>query len=142
MHRIIAVFERVITYLLLTAGMVFILYQAAELWWELIMSIVRRAEEKGLEFAPSYNQKVVALFFSVLLALEILETVRLFDKSHEFKIRIILLVCLIAISRKILLLDAHEGNPLSELGLAALVLSFSVSYYLVSRRDGHEKKET
>ncbi|MES1219608.1 MAG: phosphate-starvation-inducible PsiE family protein, partial [Bacteroidota bacterium] len=41
-----------------------------------------------------------------------------FDKAHEIKIRIIIIVCLIAVSRKVLVMDTHKSDPLSDLAIA------------------------
>jgi len=141
MEKILNYFERYISYFLLTAGMIFIIFQSLELAWELGRGIFTRIDERGLAYAPDYTKNGVALFFNVLLAMEILETIRVFGKSHETKIRIILIVCLIAISRKILVLDTHEINPMADVGLATLVLAFSIGYYLVSRK-GVDKADT
>ncbi|MGF6928032.1 uncharacterized membrane protein (DUF373 family) [Chitinophaga sp. W2I13] len=81
------------------------------------------------------------LFFNILLALEILETVKVFEKSHEVKIRIILMICMIAVSRKILMLDIFEGNPMSEIVLAALMVGLSGGYYLINKKPSVRSEE-
>ncbi|MES1226990.1 MAG: phosphate-starvation-inducible PsiE family protein, partial [Bacteroidota bacterium] len=58
-----------------------------------------------------------------------------FDKAHEIKIRIIIIVCLIAVSRKVLVMDTHKSDPLSDLAIAALILAFSLSYFLVKKNE-------
>ena len=134
MEKISFQFDRFITYLLLIVGMVLISVQTITLIWEMGKSIYYRFGEAGLAYAPEYGKTVVVLFFNVLLALEILETVKVSSSSHDVKIRIILLVCLIAISRKVLMLDLGHPEPLVEIALAALVLAFSISYFLVTRK--------
>jgi len=141
MLKLSAHFERVISYILLAAGMVFICFQTLELLWELSKSIFARLQESGLNYNPEYSKNGVVLFFNVLLALEILETIKVFEKSHEIKIRIILIVCLIAVSRKILLLDTHESDPTAELALAALIIAFSLGYYLVNKQHPPTKSQ-
>lgn len=141
MLKLSAHFERVISYILLAAGMVFICFQTLELLWELSKSIFARLQESGLNYNPEYSKNGVVLFFNVLLALEILETIKVFEKSHEIKIRIILIVCLIAVSRKILLLDTHESDPTAEFALAALIIAFSLGYYLVNKQHPPTKSQ-
>jgi uncharacterized membrane protein (DUF373 family) len=97
-----------------------------------------RISHSGLDYTQAYGKNLFVIFFNILLALEILETVRVFDKDHDVKIRIILLVCIIAVSRKILTLDMNHVDSNSELALAGLVGALSAGYYLVSR--SHEKK--
>lgn len=134
-------FDRVISYILLSLGMFFICFQTLELVWEVGKGFVNRFEAGvALDYAPEYFKNVIVLFFNILLLLEILETIKVFDKSHEIKIKVILIVCLIAVSRKILLMDTHESNPAAEFAVAALILAFSISYFLVTRY-GKEKGE-
>ena len=134
MEKITHKFDRIITSLLLIVGMVLITVQTISLIWELGSTIYRRFGEAGLGYAPEYGKSVVVLFFNVLLALEILETVKISSSAHDVKIRVILLVCLIAISRKVLMLDLGHPEPIVELALAAMVIAFAFSYYLVTHK--------
>jgi len=134
MEKISHKFDRIITSLLLIVGMILITVQTISLIWELGSTIYLRFGEAGLGYAPEYGKTVVVLFFNVLLALEILETVKISSSAHDVKIRVILLVCLIAISRKVLMLDLGHPEPMVELALAALVIAFAFSYYLVTRK--------
>ena len=134
MEKITHRFDRVITSIMLVIGMILITIQTISLIWELGRTIYNRFGEAGLAYAPEYSKGVVILFFNVLLALEILETVKVSSSAHDVKIRIILLVCLIAISRKILMLDLGHPEPLVELALAAMVVAFSLGYFLVTRK--------
>ena len=132
-------FDRIITSILLGIGMILITVQTITLIWELGKTIYYRFTEAGLAYAPEYGRSVIILFFNVLLALEIMETVKVSSSAHDVKIRIILLVCLIAVSRKVLMLDLGHPEPIVELALAALVIAFAFSYYLVTRRPGQKK---
>lgn len=136
-------FDKFISSILLVFGMVFIAYQVVQLIWNTVDSFAKRFREAGLEYAPEYGKTIAILFFNILLLMEIVQTVRVFSHSHIVKVRIILIVCLIAVSRKILALGEHSGDPMSELAIAALILSLSVGYFLVSRytKDPAEKSE-
>ena len=134
MEKISHRFDRIITSVLLAVGMILITVQTISLIWELVSKIYLRFGEAGLGYAPEYGKSIVVLFFNVLLALEILETVKISSSAHDVKIRVILLVCLIAISRKVLMLDLGHPEPMVELALAALVIAFAFSYYLVTRK--------
>ncbi len=139
-------FEKLISSILLVFGMLFIAYQVIQLVWNTVISFAKRFKEAGLEYAPEYGQTIAILFFNILLLMEIVQTIKVFDHSHIIKVRIIMIVCLIAVSRKILALGEKTIDPLSELALAALILSLSAGYFLVSRYvkdpvDEHEMKE-
>lgn len=139
-------FERLISSILLVFGMLFIAYQVIQLIWNTVVSFAKRFREAGLEYAPEYGQTIGILFFNILLLMEIVQTIKVFNHSHIIKVRVIMIVCLIAVSRKILALGEKTVDPMSELALAALILSLSAGYFLVSRYikdpvDGKELKE-
>jgi uncharacterized membrane protein (DUF373 family) len=141
MQSVVNKFEKVVSYILMVAVMIYIAFQTVELIWESVKSYSARIRAAGLDYTQEYGRNIFVVFFNILLALEILETVRVFDKDHDVKIRIILLVCIIAISRKILTLDIYGGNPLAEFALASLVIGLSTGYYLVNRTHSSKKQE-
>jgi uncharacterized membrane protein (DUF373 family) len=142
MQTLLNRFEKIISYILMVCVMCYIGFQTIELVWESIKSYSARIREAGLDYSQEYGKSIFIIFFNILLALEILETVRVFDKDHDVKIRIILLVCIIAISRKVLTLDVKGSNPLAELALAALVVGLAGGYYLVTRSRKHEASQS
>ncbi|MCH5599311.1 phosphate-starvation-inducible PsiE family protein [Niabella ginsengisoli] len=93
-------------------------------------------------FSQSAGLGIGAIFFNVLLTMEIIETVKVFAKDHQNKLRIILLVGLIAVTRKILLLDAMHAEPMMEIATAVLVVALSLGYYLISRSGGRREVDT
>src|SRR5215471_1172205 len=126
-------FEKVISAFLIGFAMVIITYQVVQLIWNSVDSFTRRFREVGLQYSPEYGKTIAILFFNVLLMMEIMQTIKVFSHSHVIKVRIILIVCLIAASRKILALGEENTDPMSVLALAALILSLSAGYFLVSR---------
>jgi len=52
-------------------------------------------------------------------------------------VEIVILVAIIALARKIIVLDFDKYSALSLLALAALVVGLSVSYYLIKHTDCH-----
>jgi uncharacterized membrane protein (DUF373 family) len=126
-------FESFISCLLLIFSMVVIAYQVLQLIWNTIKTLGQNIATSGLDYVPETGRPVAVLFFNILLMIEIMETVKLFRQSHEVKLRIILIVCLIAVSRKVLELGVHSDPP-AEIAIAALVLSFALSFYLVGQR--------
>src|SRR6478735_383195 len=119
MEKFLEKFEVVISKVLLIAAMLLIGFQVLELSWETLKSLYAHISSAGLDYAPEYSRTVVVLFFNVLLSMEILQTIRVYNTEHIIKTRIILIVCLIAACRKVLLLDAKQGHPEEELTVAA-----------------------
>lgn len=141
MDKIIKRFDRYITILLLISAMLFTILLMLELFWATFENIRDRiTTDLGLEFVPEHGKIILVLFFNVLLVLEIIATIRVFDKEPIVKIKVILIVCLIAISRKILTLDFIHSQLEAELGIAALILSVATGYYLISRSEQKNSK--
>jgi len=126
-------FERVISMILLGFGLVIISYQVVQLIWNTIKSFHQRFSEAGLDYAPEYTKTVAILFFNILLMIEIVQTIKIYSHDHIIKVKIILIVCLIAASRKILELGEDHTDPMAVFALAALILSLATGYFLVSK---------
>jgi uncharacterized membrane protein (DUF373 family) len=126
-------FEKIISIALVYFSMFIISYQVIQLIWNTVESFAARFKDAGLEYAPEYGKTIAILFFNVLLMMEVMQTIKVFSSHQVVKVRIILIVCLIAVSRKILALGEETVDPMSELSLAALILSLSAGYFLVSR---------
>ncbi len=135
-------FEKIISAILLGFGMVIIAYQVVQLIWNTIKSFEQRFREAGLDYAPEYTKTVAILFFNILLMIEIVQTIKVFSHNHIIKVRIILIVCLIAASRKILELGEGHSDPMAMFALAALILSLAAGYFLVSRYTKDPVEET
>jgi uncharacterized membrane protein (DUF373 family) len=74
---------------------------------------------------------IFGVFLSVLIALELVETVEVYFKDHEVHAEIVLLVALIAIARKVVLLDLGKYDSLTILGLAALFIGIAAAYMAI-----------
>lgn len=64
-----------------------------------------------------------------------METIKIYRHNHQAKIEIILIVVMIAISRKILAMDTQGSHVEEELATAVLIVAFSLSYFLVRGRN-------
>lgn len=71
------------------------------------------------------------VFLSVLIALELVETVEVYFKDNEIHAEIVLLVALIALARKVVLLDVSKYEPLTILGMAALFIGLAAAYIAI-----------
>jgi uncharacterized membrane protein (DUF373 family) len=138
-ERFIGQVEKYISYTLIVVGLIFAVYQVIELVY-LVFSNLFESMMKGEFYAGKHGTPLAGLFFSILLLLEVLETVKTFSSGHVIKIKIILIVGIIAVTRKLLMEDitAHS-EPLSEIAVGVVILALSTGYYLVSK--ANEKKQ-
>lgn len=77
--------------------------------------------------------QVLGLFLSVLIALELIETVEVYFRSHSIHVEIVVLVAIIALARKIIILDLSKYTPPVLFALGFLIIVLGVTYYLVKQ---------
>ncbi|MFM7363292.1 MAG: phosphate-starvation-inducible PsiE family protein [Cuspidothrix sp.] len=91
--------------------------------------------EKG-SFSQTLFQ-TFGLFLNVLIALEILENITGYLKKHVLQVELVIVTSLIAIARKIIILDLKVTEGVEIIGLGIAILALSISYLII--RSGHSK---
>lgn len=76
---------------------------------------------------------VFGMFLLVLLGLELLETIKAYLIEHAIHVEVVMVVALIAISRKVVILDVKEMQSLTLFAVGTIILTLSVGYYLIAR---------
>jgi uncharacterized membrane protein (DUF373 family) len=113
---------------------IFILVAVFELGYLIITEVFsRNTTGQGVLLNLSEIKKFLDLFFIVLIAFELFETVRVYLKDNVFHAEYIVLVGVIALARKIVLLDFEKVEPLTLVGLAALVISLTIGYFFLKK---------
>ncbi|UKO96456.1 phosphate-starvation-inducible PsiE family protein [Nostoc sp. UHCC 0870] len=75
--------------------------------------------------------KIFGLFLNILIALEILENITAYLKRHVFQVELVIVTSLIAVARKIIILDLEKVRGLDIIGLGTAVLALSISYLII-----------
>jgi len=70
-------------------------------------------------------------FMAVLIAIEIFVNITIYLRDDVIHIRIVMATALMAIARKVIILDMKEVSMHEMLGLAAVTLAMSIGYWLV-----------
>jgi len=76
---------------------------------------------------------IFGLFLLVLLGIELISTLKTYLIANVVHVEVVFAVALIAIGRKVIILDIKEISSLSLLGIAAIIIALSVGYFLVKR---------
>ena len=71
------------------------------------------------------------LFLNVLIALEILENITGYLKKHVLQVELVIVTSLIAIARKIIILDLKVTEGIEIIGLGIAILALSISYWII-----------
>ena len=75
--------------------------------------------------------KIFGLFLNILIALEILENITGYLKKHVLQVELVIVTSLIAVARKIIILDLDKVSGIDIIGLGLAVLALSVSYLII-----------
>lgn len=77
--------------------------------------------------------KLFSFVFIILIGFELMETVEMYFKKNIVHAEVVLLVGVIAVSRKVILLDLDKYDPVSIIGLGVIILSLGGCYFLIKR---------
>ena len=123
-------FERAIVTALIVMMELTILLATIELAWLIIKDVITPPVIL-LEIHELLD--IFGLFLLVLLGIELISTLKTYLTENEIHVEVVFAVALIAIGRKVIILDVKELPSLSLMGIAAIIISLSVGYYLVKR---------
>ena len=84
---------------------------------------------------------VFGLFLMVLIGLELMTSIQMYLEHNSIHAELMLLVAITAITRKIVILDASQIDPMIMFGIGAVIIALALGYYLV-RRSSVEKRAT
>jgi uncharacterized membrane protein (DUF373 family) len=77
--------------------------------------------------------ELFGFFMLVLIGLELLETIRAYYVEHSVHAEIVIKMAMIAIARKIIILDVKDLPSLTLIGTAAIVIALSAAYHMIKQ---------
>jgi len=80
---------------------------------------------------------IFGLFLLVLIGIELLETIKTYLFEHLIRVEVVFMVALIALARKIIILDVSVYPSLTLVGIGIILVALSLGYFLI-RRSHHE----
>lgn len=84
--------------------------------------------------------EIFGFFMMILIGLELIETIKIYLQDDSVHVEVICLVAIVAITRKVIILDLYKLSPVTLLGIAAIILALSVGYFFLKK--AMEKKPT
>ncbi len=139
MFAILKKYEKVVIQILMVMMAIVLGLATLDLGWLIIKDVITppyvilRVEEL---------LDIFGLFMLVLIGIELLETImKTFITQDQPHYEVVLSVAIIAIARKVIILDVKEIDSLSLVGIAAIILALSAGYFLMKRSRFYEKKE-
>ncbi len=123
-------FERLIVAVLIVMMVVVVFLSTVELGWIILRDIIT-APLILLEIDELLD--IFGFFLLVLIGVELLETIRAYFVEHIVHAEVVLEVAMIAIARKVIILDVKELSSLTLIGIATIIAALAAAYYLVKR---------
>ncbi len=77
---------------------------------------------------------VFAAFLAVLIAIEIFANITLYLRDDVIHVKLVIATALMAIARKVIVLDLSQISPEYLYGIGVVVLALGVTYWLVSSK--------
>ncbi|MBV5260522.1 phosphate-starvation-inducible E-like protein [Synechococcus moorigangaii CMS01] len=85
---------------------------------------------------------VFSLFMLIIIGIELLESIiNTYLSKGRPHFEVVLSVAIIAIARKVIILDIKSTNSLSLFGIAAIILSLTIGYYFMKQSHPEDKIE-
>jgi uncharacterized membrane protein (DUF373 family) len=81
---------------------------------------------------------IFAFFLLVLIGVELLDTLKAYVKKDVIHVRVILEVALIAMARKVIIVEPSSLSGLTMFGMAALILALGVAFYFERQAQGEQ----
>ena len=76
---------------------------------------------------------IFGFFLLVLIGLELVETLKVYIVDEMVHVEIVFLVAIIAITRKVIILDVKYIEPLNLIGIACIILALSIGYFMLKK---------
>lgn len=76
---------------------------------------------------------IFGYFLLILIGIELLETFSIYIRERAINVQVVLLVAMIALARKVIILDAEEIQSLTLFAIGFVILALAAGYYMVKR---------
>ncbi len=127
--------ERLIIKVLIALMSLLLVIATIELGYVLFSSVIQRGDGQFLINLENL-MTVFGVFLLVVIGIELLDTIKVYFKKHVIHVEVVMLVAIIAVSRKIIVLDYDKFSGLQMLGMAGIILALAGGYFLIKRTGG------
>ncbi len=127
--------ERYIIKTLIALMSILLVIATIELAYEMVRSVM---QGDGDHFIINLDNLmgVFGVFLLVLIGIELLDTIKVYFRQHVIHVEVVMLVAIIALARKVIVMDFDKYTGLQTLGLAAVIVALAGGYYLIKKTGG------
>jgi len=128
--RAVKTVERIVVRMMIAMMMIVVAMSTVELAWIVVKDIV---EPPILLLEVDELLEIFGFFLLVLIGVELLEIIKAYQKDQAVHLGIVLEVALIAIARKVIILNVSQYDGVSVLAVAALIVALAIAWALEKR---------
>jgi uncharacterized membrane protein (DUF373 family) len=132
--EILHTFTRFIILALIAMMMLAVLLSTVEL---LIILVIELLKPPKYLLGIENLLEIFGFFMMILIGLELLESIRTYLTDDLLHVEVVFLVAMIAIARKVIILEVKDLEPLALIGIACIILALAVGYYFVKKAIRH-----
>lgn len=123
-------FEKGITLALIVMMAMVLLLSTIDLGWTILKEIL---SPPTILLNVDQLVDIFGSFMLVLIGIELLGTIKAYLDEHIIHAEIVLEVAIIAIVRKVIILDIKKEESLTLIGIAAIILALAAAFYIIKR---------
>jgi uncharacterized membrane protein (DUF373 family) len=127
MRLILRIFERTIFVTLIVMLAIVVLSSTVDLARRILLDIMT---PPIFILQGAQLLEIIGLVLLIMIGVELVETIKTYFNERVVHVQVVLEVALIAIARKVIIVDVKEFSAETLMGVAALVLALSAGYYL------------
>lgn len=121
--------EKVVSKLLAIGMLIVILIALIDLG----ILLVREVFAEPVGFFNITLIELFGLFLNILIALELLANITAYLEKNVIQVELVIVTSLIAVARKLIILDLNKTTGIQLIGLAIAIFALSVTYWIVRR---------
>ena len=135
LRKTVQVIERYIIKTLIGLMSILLISATVELGYVLIKSIINSGTDHLIIDLDNLMQ-VFGVFLLVVIGIELLDTIKVYFKKNVIHVEVVMLVAIIAIARKIIVMDFDTYGGAEIIGIAAIMIALAAGYYLIKKTGG------
>ncbi|QTA82906.1 Phosphate-starvation-inducible E domain-containing protein [Desulfonema limicola] len=131
-------FEQFLIQVLMIMMAFVLLLATIDLGWMIIKDIT---QPFSLVLSVDQLLEIFGLFMLVIIGIELLETIMKTYLTQSIPhYDVVLSVAIIAIARKVIILDIKETSGLSLIGIASIILALTIGYFVMKQSQNQDGK--
>ena len=123
-------FEKLVYMLLIALLVIVLVFALGEMFWYLWTCLTNYPV---LLLENHELIGVLGVFLLVLIAVELLDTMKAYITENVIHVEIVVLLAIIAIARKVILLDPASTDGLELIGIGVIIVGLASSYFLIRK---------